>query len=277
MEQSVFRQLQLTELQILKFFSDLCKKNGLKYSLYAGTLIGAVRHQGFIPWDDDIDVCMPREDYNKLLHTWDDLAHEGFVLVNYDRCPEYTQSFTKIYKEKTTLLYSQEPVAGTPNGINIDIFPVDRIPDGSFKRRVFKIKCMFYHLLLRKYIPENSSRFVQWVCKLILAVRNPSKDDQRINSLLDSITQSNKDSKNSLILIENMRSLKRIYPNDLFENLIELQFEGNQFLCFENWDDKLRIDFGDYMTLPPEEERHPPHHAVLIDFERDYQEIQNGN
>ena len=277
MDKQVFRKLQLTELEILKYFAHFCEENSLKYSLYAGTLLGAVRHQGFIPWDDDIDVCMPRKDYNKFLKIWDDQMHDGFVLVNHDRNPEYTQSFTKIYKEKTVLLYSDELIEGTPNGISIDVFPVDRIPDGFFKRWVFKINCMFYHLLLRKYIPEKSSQLIQLVCTLLLVVRNSQKDELRIKLLLESITKYNENHEYSLILIETMRSLKRIYPNDLFDNLIELQFEDDQFLCFENWNDKLRIDFGDYMTLPPEEERHPPHHAVLIDFERDYQEIQNGN
>lgn len=275
MTEAVFRQLQLTELEILDVFDKFCRDNRLKYSLYAGSLIGAVRHNGFIPWDDDIDVCMPRKDYDIFLRKWESCVSSDYYCQNYDINKKFTQSFTKIYKNNTTLLYSNNPEEGVATGINIDVFPVDRIPNGKIKRAIFKVRCMLYHLLLRKYPPQKGPLLVILVSKLILRIRNPERDDTRINKLLRTITKNNNIESYDLILIETIRSLKRIYPCDLFNNLTELAFETGYYFCFSNWDEKLRIDFGDYMTMPPVEERHPPHQAVLIDFENNYGELVN--
>ena len=98
------RKLQLTQLGILKDVDSFCKKYGIRYSLYGGTLIGAVRHQGFIPWDDDLDICMARDDYNKFIELWESIKPNGYILQNKDNTPLFTQSFTKIRKEHTTFL-----------------------------------------------------------------------------------------------------------------------------------------------------------------------------
>lgn len=269
-----FKKLQKTELEILKEFDRVCREKHLKYSLYAGTLIGAVRHQGFIPWDDDIDVCMPRKDYDQFISIWNDTASEQYLIQNHKLAEGFRQSFTKIFKNHTTLLYSENPTSGIHHGINIDIFPVDRLPNGVLQRILFFTRCMRYQLYIREYVPQKSNWAVRLCCKMILFFQSKAKRNARIDKLLGFISKADDDTDCPLILIETMRTLKRIYPADLFDNLIEMSFEDGKFMVFENFHDKLRIDFGDYMTLPPLEEREPPHKAYLLDFTRNYEELK---
>ena len=97
-------EMKAVELGILKKFDSICKENGLEYSLAYGTMLGAIRHKGFIPWDDDIDIMMPREDYEKLLAVWDQSAPKEYILQNTRTDSDFTQNFTKIRKDHTTFL-----------------------------------------------------------------------------------------------------------------------------------------------------------------------------
>ena len=248
--------------------------NNISYSLYAGTLLGAVRHKGFIPWDDDIDICMLREDYERFIDLWKKSQINDYYLLNNDISQEFKYSFTKICKKHTTMLSSKEVKDRLQTAIDIDIFPVDRIPKCKIKQIIFKIRCIFYHLLLRKHEPTDAPPIVIWICKAILKIRNVDRDQERIHKLLTKIKFSNKDKRNDLIFIETMRTLKRIYPADLFDNIIDIEFEGRTFKAFKNWDSKLTIDFGDYMKIPPIEERKPSHSSKLIDFNHDYSELE---
>lgn len=118
------RQIWATEQEILDVIHQVCTEYGLRYSLAYGTLIGAVRHKGFIPWDDDIDLIMPREDYEKLLAIWNEAAPKGYILQNTRTDPDFTQNFTKIRKDHTTFLQDEsEREKHYHKGIFVDIFP----------------------------------------------------------------------------------------------------------------------------------------------------------
>ncbi len=273
MDKNVLEKLRETELEIMDTFDRVCRENSLRYSLYAGTLLGAIRHNGFIPWDDDMDVCMPREDYERFIELWPSLGLDNYYILNNDISNKFTQSFTKMYKKNTTLITTCEIVDELQTGIDIDIFPVDRIPHGRVQRLRFKIQCMFYHLFMRKYIPTEASGAIQFACRMILKLTNRKNDVTRIHRLLNNIKKSNDNKNNDIILIETMRTLKRIYPSNIFDELIEVQFEGRKYYSFKDWDIKLSIDFGDYTTLPPVEDRVPPHNPILIDFNKNYHDL----
>ena len=144
------RRLQLTQLEILEYVDSFCKDNNIKYSLYAGTLLGAVRHQGFIPWDDDLDICMPRNEYDKFIRLWNDNEHEKYFLQNKENTPTFTQSFTKIRKKNTNFLQEDDLGMDYHTGIFIDVFPVDRIPNGKIAKKIFQLRCMVYLLMMSK-------------------------------------------------------------------------------------------------------------------------------
>ena len=138
----VLRTLQLTQLEILKVFDAFCREHDLKYSLYAGSLLGAVRHQGFIPWDDDLDVCMDRGDYDRFPELWQQNPVEGYVLQNKENSKYFDQSFTKLRKDHTTFLQDEWEIGNHHTGIFLDVFPIDRIPNGKRNRAVFKARCI---------------------------------------------------------------------------------------------------------------------------------------
>lgn len=119
------RELQLFALEILKDVHQFCTQNNIKYSLYAGTLLGAIRHQGFIPWDDDIDIVMPREDYNKFCQTY---RSERFNLFNRDNDSSFQLAYARVCDIKRTLYKAVEPCSKKPTGVWIDVFPADGCP-----------------------------------------------------------------------------------------------------------------------------------------------------
>ena len=129
------RLIQEIELDILLEFDRICKKHGLKYQLYSGTLIGAVRHEGFIPWDDDIDVAMPRADYDKFIELKDELADDYFF-QSYETDPQYINRFGKIRKNGTVFMEKLVQELDMHHGIYIDVFPFDNIKPHSFSGKL---------------------------------------------------------------------------------------------------------------------------------------------
>ena len=169
MDDKVLRQLQLTMLETLKVLDTFCRKHNIKYSLYAGTLLGAVRHQGFIPWDDDLDVCMSREEYDRFIALWEEEQPEGYILQNKENTPAYWQSFSKIRKDHTTFLQEEREAGKFHTGVFLDIFPLDRMPNGKLSRAIFKWRCMKYQLLTREFVPPKAGLVTRLGSAVILA------------------------------------------------------------------------------------------------------------
>ena len=124
----ILGKLQATQTEILSVIDRICREHGVSYSLYAGSLLGAVRHQGFIPWDDDLDICMERSEYDRFLAAWKESPPEGFILQNKENTPSFTQSFSKIRKEHSTFLQYDWEASKYHTGIFVDVFPMDRMP-----------------------------------------------------------------------------------------------------------------------------------------------------
>lgn len=267
------KTLQSALLGILQIVDAFCKREGIHYSLYAGTLLGAVRHQGFIPWDDDLDICMERAEYNRFLKAWKDSPPEGFILQNKENTPGFTQSFSKIRKEHTTFLQYEWEAAKYHSGIFIDVFPLDRMPLRKTDRLLFQWRCMQYLLLTREFLPPKGS-IVQKIISLFVLFAVPlDKRAARRGVLLNQIT-ADKDQHNPTVGIETLATIKTPLPSQLFDEYVFLPFEDGQYMCFARWDEYLTAKFGDYMTLPPEEERTWKHHPIILDFEHDYEELQ---
>lgn len=270
----VLRTLQLTQLEILKVFDAFCREHDLKYSLYAGSLLGAVRHQGFIPWDDDLDVCMDRGDYDRFLELWQQNPVEGYVLQNKENSKYFDQSFTKLRKDHTTFLQDEWEIGNHHTGIFLDVFPIDRIPNGKRNRAVFKARCMVYQLLTREFVPPKGNALVRLGSAVILKCVPKTNRPRLRKKLLKNITKYNENPTLERIFIETVGSLRKTYAPDLADRFVKLPFEDGEFWCFEGWHDHLRAMFGDYMTPPPESERAWQHHPIIIDFEHNYEELE---
>lgn len=270
---NILRKLQLTQLEILILVDRICKTQKIEYSLYAGTLLGAVRHHGFIPWDDDLDICMSRDNYDKFIQAWSCTEHDGYILQNKENTPNFSQSFTKIRKEHTTFLQDKSEIGQYHTGIFIDIFPIDRIPSQKIPRLEFYCDCMLYQLYMREFAPTQYGLVKKSVASILLRITPKEKRKNIRDALLKKITKNNGDHTCDTVGIETVNSMRKTFAADMIEQYSFIQFEDHEFMCFADWDDHLHRKYGDYMQLPPEEERVWKHHPILIDFEHNYEEL----
>lgn len=262
------RRLQLTQLEILEYVDAFCRKNDIKYSLYAGTMIGAVRHKGFIPWDDDLDIFMPRDEYNRFIELWNKEVHEKYLLQNKDNTPSFTQSFTKIRKKNTNFLQEDDLGKDYHTGIFIDIFPVDRITNNSIGKKLFQLRVMVYQLMMREFVPKDTNSVIKLGCNVILKLTNSNGRLKLRNYLLKRITKFNNNTSLNMVTTEVLYCTRLEYPSNLFDELVELEFENRKFSCVSQWDISLRLLYGNYIQFPPVEERMWRHKPVVIDFEK---------
>lgn len=239
-------------LQILKRFDSICRENNLKYSITYGTLIGAIRHKGFIPWDDDIDVMMPREDYEKLLKLkYDDGEYE---IRNYRYTKNYYYIFTKMIDKNT---YIDEYNRREKNmGIYIDIFPVDLINDDEKHLRE-KIKKNFKYkkivdIIGNKTIKKKSECSIKFIAKKIIkTLLTPLK--KLIFKYIESNVMSNEGKYCKQLIYTSTTT--DYFPVEFWDNIIEVNFENIKVKAFGDYDVYLRRGYGDYMNLPPKEEQ----------------------
>ena len=273
MDNNVLRKLQLIQLEILTFVDRICREHQIPYSLYAGTLLGAVRHKGFIPWDDDLDICMSRENYDRFIQLWPTISHDGYIMQNKENCPAFTQSFTKIRKEHTTFLQEAWEAGRYHTGIFIDIFPIDRIPDSKIGRLIFTWDVLCYQLYTREFPPKQYG-VEKWIVALVLLTMTPKarRADKR-RKLLSNIVRFNPVHHYETVAIETLSSVKKPFAADMLDEYVFLPFENGNFMCFAGWDDHLKRKYGDYMQLPPEDQREWKHHPIILDFEHNYEEL----
>ncbi|MBQ6217752.1 MAG: LicD family protein [Erysipelotrichaceae bacterium] len=267
------KELWNEQLQILDRIDELCGKENIHYSLYAGSLLGAVRHHGFIPWDDDLDVCMSRADYERFIKVWDNEEHPGYIMQNKDNTPSFTQSFSKIRKDHTTFIQFEWEKNRYHTGIFVDIFPIDRIPEGFFMQKRFLWDCMRYQLYTREFVPPKASVITKLVSKLFLKLTGTEYRKEFRKHFEEKLNEYDKHSNWNTSAIESMQSVRQKLPVNLLDGFIRLEFEGKQYECFEKWHEYLTDKYGDYMKLPPENERTWNHHPLILDFEHNYEEL----
>ncbi len=267
------KHLWETEQEILDVIHGVCTKNHLRYSLAYGTLLGAVRHGGFIPWDDDVDVMMPREDYEKLIRIWDKSAPEGYLLETERMYDDFVNTFLKIRKDHTTFLqFEVERKKQHHKGIFVDIFPADRRAEGFLSGRIQYVDFALCLLFNRGY--ASGAQGILGLVERILLKVIPRKYYRRVSNWAGERSRRwNDEPTGQLVFPCTIRDCKRFYPSDLFDHLEEIVFCGKNYSVFRDRDEFLRIRYGDYMKLPPEKERVWKHHPILVDFSHNYEEI----
>lgn len=270
-----------TELEILKVVDKFCKENNIKYSLAYGTLLGAVRHKGFIPWDDDIDIFMLREDYERFIDLWLNNPVDGYILENKRTNPYFDQCFTKIRKDHTTYLQESrygdrdEKEAKFHTGIFIDVFPLDKVADNSLQQKLQKIYAMMYFLYTRGFAFERGSSIVKIGCKLLLGVVPKNKYLDTALKFEKKLKKYN-NTNNNLICFDTMEDLSRNFDSEMMNEVVDIEFENAKFKAVKDYKGFLTEQYGDYMQLPPEEERVWYHHPIVIDFEHNWEEIKDN-
>ncbi|MBE7081788.1 MAG: LicD family protein [Clostridiales bacterium] len=267
MDSQTLRKLQLVELDILKVVDSFCKKHNIKYSLYAGTLLGAVRHGGFIPWDDDIDILMERNEYDRFLTLWQSEGVAGYTMQATNNPNYEIINHTKIRKDGTILASKEEMQTDTHHGIWLDVFAFDKIPTDKRKRKKFLFKAKLRFVYTRGYPYEKGGKFLKLLSKILLIP--PRKMQLKIRNRLErQIIDKYKDLKTDYdyICMGCPNDLKYFYKKELIENYTTILFEGIEVSTNANYDEILRFKYGDYMKLPPEEERVCTHNPEVIKF-----------
>ena len=258
--------------ELLEDFDRICKANGLNYSLAYGTLLGAVRHGGMIPWDDDIDLIMPREDYERLCGMYmESDCTEKYQFISHHNHPEVK---TKIgyYIDFNTITET----AGKMNayhGIHIDIYPLDILPNGCLqKKHLFLNRKLFQFIIKAKNVhPEvlrGKQKLIRMLIKIIFApisskyayagLHNVSK---RYMSLAPN------ERKNVCCLVESGKPIS--FPYCVSTKYTMYNYEGKEYPAFSDYDAPLRAWYGEYMTLPPEEQRMRPQHKYVRYYYKD--------
>ena len=269
------KKLQNSELGILCEFDKVCKQLGVNYTLSSGTLLGAVRHGGFIPWDDDIDVAMLRKDYNKFIAEGQELLSKHLFIQTYETDKNYPLNFGKIRDVSTVLIEYSTQNLKMKNGVYIDIFPIDRVSTNSlirwFDNMILSLISAVKFSCTIEFAKVSSSRFRRLVRKILFPLARII-GTQRLNKIETFIRVKNNKKYNQYTYAERYmgpayRLKKEMLMNiDIFKNNGKIRFENNEFSAIMEWDVYLTIMYDNYMKLPPKDERKSHHDFINIKF-----------
>lgn len=240
-------EVKSIQLDMLKEIDEYCRKNNIRYCLSYGTLLGAIRHKGYIPWDDDVDLIMP---YPDLVRFKKEFKSKCLRILDIDTCEYYQWQFPRICHIST---YGKAGFLRKSYGVNIDLYPVVGIVDDKEKIQDFleegqklQNKADFYRVWHSREVRYTPFSFMPGYKKAI-------KD------LFDFVRQYPFEGANKFFHIGGPFKMYEVFDYDVFENIVDVDFEGCKFLAPERYDDYLRQVYGNYMQLPPEEKRHPYH------------------
>lgn len=263
------KKAQKIMLIILQEIDKLCTKNKIKYWLDSGTLIGAVRHNGFIPWDDDLDIGMLRDDYNKFLKIAEEQLNSNFFIQSEFNEKEYANPFAKIMIKDTLWVESMTQKSKKHNCIFVDIFPYDKVPESIILQKLTIIKHYILNnaILMKCHYPyDNNTKFKSRIIVFI----------GKIYSILFSLeylkkkrlklhTKYNNMNKDFCITKYGGNFYKNQNSPLIYENMILCKFENLYFPIPQNYETVLTLLYGDYLKLPPENER-VNHGIIEYDF-----------
>lgn len=245
------------QLSILQQIDDICKSNHLNYYIAYGSLLGAVRHEGFIPWDDDIDIIMSRNDYRKFINFVKKQQVEKdnrFCLIDSDK-EGYYYPFAKVVDNRTVAKMEDNL---TEHGIWVDIFPVDGLPDNNFVAKLHMNLCLFLRAVVISMTTDfkGSDFGSKMLMKKILNRLAKVVGMQRITRFEEKVMQKYSDKKTKYVacLFSAYGLKEKVEASVLFKTTM-LSFEGMTVQAPENWDEFLSRVYGNYMELPPEEKR----------------------
>lgn len=269
MDKETLQILHKKELEILKHFIEICKKLNLKYFAVYGTALGAVRHKGFIPWDDDIDVAMLREDFEIFLKEAPALLPSHLFLQYRDTDPDYNILHAKLRDSNTTFLEPGWEKQKGNQGIFIDIFTLDYIPTKGFKALLFKLKKKYYQNIIAIEADTNYWKFpglknkIRAVLQFFINWKYPNRQlaARKIDNMLKTVPPQK--------LIGNHESSYQ-YSIEWVKSVKQVPFEDVMINIPAGVHEHLTTCYGDYMQLPPEEEQVPRHFGGVIDTERPY-------
>lgn len=271
------KEVQAKCLQITLVFKEFCDRHGLLFYFCGGGCIGAIRHKGFIPWDDDIDVFMPRDDYEKMCRLWKKEMDGGKYRLSRTSSTEFLRSqLTAITDEDTTFIKERQMDLDMAHGIRLEILPLDGCPSSGFKRKLQLLWGLAYQIYINQEAPTSKGKFLYGVGKVMLALAPGWKNRYRMARLCERQMSKYpiRDCEYITELCVRYNYMVNEYPKEIFASAVEKEFEGYRMPVPVGYDTYLTMAFGDYMQLPPEEKRVPSHDGVCVDVHNSYRKYK---
>src|SRR5699024_3064065 len=266
LEVEQFEETKKIQLEILLEFNRVCQKNNIHNNLYFGTMLGAVRHKGFIPWDDDIDVAMTRENYDKFLSLYSKNLKEDYFVQNYETDPSFFRPFTRIRKNGTIYKQFSYRDLDIHHGIFIDVFPFDSVYSNK-KKEIIRYQYLnrLQHLNYIKHLSMAPDANI--VKKGIQRVVDRAIPTLKFNRYITKVlTKRNNQNTGYLNHMTNNTPLykydKTVIKEEDFLNSVLWEFEGHKLPILKDYDKYLTQNYGNYMKLPPVDEQ-KPHHGIV--------------
>ena len=274
MEQKIdLKALQGKCLEITLVFKEFCEKHGLLFYLCGGGCIGAIRHKGFIPWDDDIDVFMPREDYEKMCKLWvEEIDQSKYRLSRTDENHSERSQLTAITDEETTFIKERQMDLDVAHGVRLEVLPLDGCPSGKMKRKMQLFWGLLYQIYINQEPPTSKGKLLELIGRIMLALAPGWKRRYKMAMLAERHMTKYPISECDYIteLCVRFNYMVNEYPKEIFASAVYKEFEGEMLPVPVGYDEYLKMAFGNYMDLPPEEARIPSHDGICVDLEHPY-------
>ena len=275
MREITFEELKAIEKDVLFQFNDYCCANSLRYSLGGGTLLGAVRHGGFIPWDDDVDVMMPRPDYDLFLTICKE-KEPPFDVISHESDYDYYHLFSKAQARHT---FTDNGSNNKRYGISIDVFPIDGLGEDQHAAvKNFNRSSFLRELLIAKkwarYSRSKTHSIIYEPIRLGLFIISRFVSADRLITKIEKIMRSIdfETSEYAGCVCGSYRTAE-IVPADNFKHYTEIMFEGKPLQCIRDYEQYLRQHYGDYMKLPPKEKQVTHHNFKAYVLEKEDLEV----
>ena len=273
MEQVQTKELQAKMLEMLLFFNHFCRENNLTYYLCGGGLIGAIRHKGFIPWDDDIDLFMPREDYERLALIWPKYVDsKKYQYCRTDKDHVYHDAGASIRDVNTTEINRHSVNDDICHGIALEIMPIDGCPKSKILRWIQLYNAFVFSLFNAQRLPDNKGMLIRNAAALIYGIVKSPEHRYRIWRRAERRMSKYKweDCEEVTELVGSIKGMLLRHPKVDFENVVYKEFEGYQIPVMAGYDRYLHLIWGDYMQLPPVEKRVAKHDVVYLSTTEPY-------
>lgn len=271
-------KLQKKSLDMAKYVISFCKERDIRIYFFAGSLLGAVRHKGFIPWDDDIDMILPEPDFKRLVVAWEkDADKENFSLCLQTRDYNDHTLTGSIRDNNTTFITDSTVELDVNQGLAIDILPLHACPKTAIGKKIQLLLAAGSSLFKAERVPARQSKVVSIVARIILRIFRTSRLRYFIWHILEKIaTRSNKSYEKSDFVREftMFPFITWLYPREWFDKAEWVKFEDTEVPIPVGAREYLRKRYGDYMKMPAEKNRHPEHRILFMDLDTPYKEYR---
>lgn len=269
--ESNVKSVQIKILEIMKFIDKICRENDIEYFIMGGTALGAVRHGGFIPWDDDLDIFMTPQNYQKFKVCFEKLNSDNFVLQEWKTTPNYLE-YAKVRMNGTTFIEENfKDNRDMHHGIYVDIMILHKVLENSFIQKLVYYESKFvtlYALSQRNWKPKTKIQSLILSVLKILPCKILTREFYKHIYKYDDL----KDNFKFCYWITPAKFKNGLFDRSFFEKAVDIPFEDTYLLGSEKIKEYLQYRYGDYMKLPSIEQQKSAVHAMIFDTEKDYRE-----